>query len=323
MLNKVVSPSYRTKANSLLPPYEGLVIKATGVTKLYRHIPAVKDLTLEVRAGEILGIIGHNGAGKTTILKILTGLVAPTAGTVEIMGMDLARDSRRIKKFIGYLPEESPLYENMTVVEYLMFFSEIYQMPRKRAVEQIDRLLGALKLSEKDKLTGELSKGMRRKVAIARTLLHDPRLLILDEPNSALDPLTSFFIIDYLKTLKGEGKTIVLSAHNLFHVEYICDRVAILKNGELLVCDSMDSIRKRLGRREYEITFNANEDLDYERREDNYVVRTADVGQIATVLNNISDNGWALVDLSLRQSALEDIYVTLMNDARSSLPVAE
>jgi len=306
-----------------LPPYEGLVIKATGVTKHYSAFAADKATTLEVRAGEILGIIGHNGAGKTTILKILTGLVAPTTGTIEIMGMDLARDSRRIKKFIGYLPEESPLYENMTVVEYLMFFSEIYQIPRKRAVEQIDRLLGALKLSEKDKLTGELSKGMRRKVAIARTLLHDPRLLILDEPNSALDPLTSFFIIDYLKTLKGEGKTIVLSAHNLFHVEYICDRVAILKNGELLVCDSMDSIRKRLGRREYEITFNANENLDYERREDNYVVRTADVGQIATVLNNISDNGWALVDLSLRQSALEDIYVTLMNDSRSSLPVAE
>ena len=321
MLHKIISPGFQTSSNNLPHSYDDLVVKAEGITKLYRNFPAVKDLYLEVRNGEILGIIGHNGAGKTTTLKMLTGLVTPTSGRIEIMGMDLAKESRRIKNYIGYLPEESPLYENMTVMEYLMFFSEIYQIPRKQAEERIDRLLAALKLPERDKLTGELSKGMRRKVAIARTLLHDPTLLILDEPNSALDPLTSFFIIDYLKTLKTEGKTIVLSAHNLFHVEYICDRVAILKNGELLVCDSMDSIRKRLGRREYEITFNANGDLDYERKEDNYVVRTADVSEIASVLKNISDNGWALIDLSIRESALEDIYVTLMNNTKNIIQV--
>ena len=322
MLNKIANSNYRTEVNAASRPHKDPIIKVRGVTKLYDHFPAIKDLQLEVSDGEILGIVGHNGAGKTTVLKLLTGLIAPTAGTIEIMGMDIARDGRQIKKSIGYLPEESPLYENMTVVEYLLFFSEIYRMPRKQAEEQIDRLLGALKLPEKDKLTGELSKGMRRKVAIARTLLHGPRLLILDEPNAGLDPLTSFFIIDYLKTLKSEGKTIVLSAHNLFHVEYICDRVAILKNGELLVCDSMESIRDRLGSREYEITFNANEELGFERKDGNYAVRTADVGQIASVLKSISDNGWALVDLSIRQSALEDIYVTLMNDATNSPQVA-
>ena len=322
MLKEITNSNHRTEVNAASRPYKDLIIKVRGVTKLYDHFPAIKDLQLEVRDGEILGIVGHNGAGKTTLLKMLTGLIAPTAGTIEIMGMDIARDGRQIKKSTGYLPEESPLYENMTVVEYLLFFSEIYRIPRKQAEEQIDRLLGALKLTEKDKLNGELSKGMRRKVAIARTLLHDPRLLILDEPNAGLDPLTSFFIIDYLKTLKSEGKTIVLSAHNLFHVEYICDRVAILKNGELLVCDSMQSIRDRLGSREYEITFNANEELGFERKDGNYAVRTADVGQIASVLKSISDNGWALVDLSIRQSALEDIYVTLMNDATNSPQVA-
>jgi ABC-2 type transport system ATP-binding protein len=321
LIGKIIQPASRTSVRNLSRPYEDPVIKARAVTKLYRNFPAVKDLDLEVREGEILGIIGHNGAGKTTTLKMLTGLITPTSGMIEIMGMDMARESRRIKQFIGYLPEESPLYENMTVVEYLMFFSEIYRIPGKQAAEQIDRLLSALKLPEKNKLTGELSKGMRRKVAIARTLLHDPALLILDEPNSALDPLTSFFIIDYLKSLKDEGKTIVLSAHNLFHVEYICDRVAILKNGELLVCDSMDSIRKRLGKREYEITFHADEDLDYERKEDNYLVTTADVSEIASVLKNISDNGWALVDLSIRQSALEDIYVSLMNNTRNTIQI--
>jgi len=289
------------------------IISLRGVTKSYQDFVAVDHLELDVRDGEILGIIGHNGAGKTTTLKMITGLVSPTAGSIEIMGLDIAREGTRVKSHIGYLPEESPFYENMTVTEYLMFFSELYRIPRSAARGRIHRLLEALNLAEEDKLTGELSKGMKRKVAIARTLLHDPRLLILDEPNSGLDPLTSFFIIDYLKTLKDEGRTILLSAHNLFHIEYVCDRVAILKNGRLVVCDSMESIRERLGEREYEITFKTEEDLPYERKGDNYLFRSADVGEMASVLRRVSDSGWALVDLSIRQSALEDIYVKLMN----------
>lgn len=290
------------------------MIELKSVTKLYGDFPAVKDLDLQVRDGEILGIIGHNGAGKTTTLKMMMGLVTPTSGTIEVMGRDVEKDGTYVKRFIGYLPEESPLYENMTVREYLMFFSELYKMPKVRARGRIDELLDSLNLTEKDKLTGELSKGMKRKVAIARALLHEPLLLILDEPNAGLDPLTSFFIIDYLKTLNNHGTTIVLSAHNLFHVEYICGRVAIMKNGGLLLCDTMESIRKSLGSREYEIVFKANADLDYEIEGDNYVFRTADVGQIALVLRSISENDWALVDLSVRQSALEDMYVGLMGD---------
>jgi ABC-2 type transport system ATP-binding protein len=212
------------------------------------------------------------------------------------------------------LPEESPLYENMTVTGYLKFFSELYDMPPKKATERIDVLLTSLNLPERNRLTGELSKGMKRKVAIARTLLHDPKLLVLDEPSSGLDPLTSFFIVDYMRSLRAEGKTIVLSAHNLFHVEYICDRVVILKNGRLLVCDSMDNIRKSLGSREYEVKFMSDQKLDYERREGNYIYKTANVGDIASLLKDISDNNWALVDLSMKESALEDIYVKLMAD---------
>jgi|SRR5271157_258435 len=288
------------------------MIKLTGVTKLYKDFEAVRDLDLEVRDGEILGIIGHNGAGKSTTLKMIVGLIAPTSGTVEVMGRDMAKDSTYVKRFLGYLPEESPLYENMTVKEYLMFFSELYDMPPRKAAERIDTLLKSLNLPERNKLTGELSKGMKRKVAIARALLHDPKILVLDEPSSGLDPLTSFFIVDYLRSLRNEGKTIVLSAHNLFHVEYVCDRVAILKNGRLVVCDSMDKIRKDLGSREYEVKFMSDQKLDYEKKEGNYIYRTGDIGNIASLLKNISENNWALVDLSMKESALEDIYVKLM-----------
>ena len=288
------------------------MIRLEKVTKLYHQFPAVKDLSLEVKDGEIMGIIGHNGAGKTTTLKMIVGLISPTSGRVEVMGRDMARESTYVKRFLGFLPEESSLYENMTVAEYLLFFSELYKMPQRKARERIDVLLSSLQLSERDKLTGELSKGMRRKVAIARTLLHDPQVLILDEPNAGLDPLTSFFIINYLKSLRDQGKTILLSAHNLFHVEYICDRVAILKNGQLVVCDSMEAIRKSLGNREYEVVFKSDDTLDYEQKEGNYVFRTVDVGEIAAVLEKISENNWALVNLSVRESALEDIYVKLM-----------
>ncbi len=292
------------------------IIKLESLNKLYRDFPAVKDLNLEVEAGEIFGIIGHNGAGKTTALKMIVGLLAPTSGTIEVMGHDMTKDSTDAKKDIGYLPEESPLYENMNVQEYLMFFSELYKLPKKEAKERIDLLLDSLKLEAKGKYTGELSKGMKRKVAIARTLLHDPKLLVLDEPNSGLDPLTSFFIIDYLKKLSKEGKTIVISAHNLFHVEYICDRVAILKKGELVVCDTVEAMRETFGKREYEVVFQADADLDYERKEENYIVRAADVAQIASLLQKISENNWALVDLSVQQSALEEMYVGIMTEEK-------
>jgi len=288
------------------------MIELKQVTKLYRDFAAVKDFNLTVADGEIMGLIGHNGAGKSTVLKMIVGLIRPTAGTVHVMDHDMERDSTAAKRSIGYLPEESPLYENMTAREYLLFFGELYRLPKNTTRSRIDDLLGSLKLPEQNKLIGEFSKGMRRKVAIARALLHDPKLLVLDEPNSGLDPLTSFFIINYLKSLKHAGKTIVLSAHNLFHVEYVCDRVAIMKEGRLLVCDDMATIRASLGRREYHVIFKTDAQLDYPREDGNYVFRTTDVGEMAAILSRISDNHWGLIDLSVQESALEEIYVKLM-----------
>jgi ABC-2 type transport system ATP-binding protein len=269
---------------------------------------------MQIEPGEIVGIIGHNGAGKSTTLKMISGLVEPTSGDIRVMGRNIRKEGVKIKQHIGFLPEESPLYEAMTAHQYLLFFSELYSMPREKALRRIDQLLSSLDLMEKNKLTGEFSKGMKRKTAIARTLLHDPNLLILDEPNSGLDPLTSFFIINYLKTLKREGKTIILSAHNLFHVESICDRVGIIKNGRLLVFDTMDAIRARLGKREYQVIFHSDQKLDYEHIGGNYVFRTAEVDAIAGMLETVSAEGWTLVDLSMRESALEEIYVKLMTN---------
>jgi ABC-2 type transport system ATP-binding protein len=290
------------------------IIKLDSVTKIYKNFTAVNGVNLQINEGEILGLIGHNGAGKTTTLKMMVGLLAPTSGTIEVMGNDISKENTKVKQHIGYLPEESPLYENMTVRQYLEFFAELYEIPGETATARIESLLDSLKLEVRDKYTGDLSKGMKRKVAIARTLLHEPSILVLDEPNSGLDPLTSFFIIDYLKKLNREGKTIILSAHNLFHIEYICDRVAIMKGGEIYICDTIEAIRSKLGKREYEVVFRAEESLDYPRQGENYVFATANVSEIASLLQQISENDWALVDLSVRQTALEDMYVNLMED---------
>jgi ABC-2 type transport system ATP-binding protein len=288
------------------------MIQLTNITKRYDDTTVVDNLNIQIETGEIVGIIGHNGAGKSTTLKMIAGLIEPTSGEVHIMGRDIRKEGVKVKQHIGFLPEESPLYEAMTAQQYLLFFSELYRMPRQEALKRIDQLLTSLDLNEKTKLTGEFSKGMKRKTAIARTLLHNPDLLILDEPNSGLDPLTSFFIINYLKALRREGKTILLSAHNLFHVESICDRVGIIKNGHLLIFDTMDAIRAKLGKREYQVIFHSDEKLDYEHVGGNYVFRTAEVDAIAGILETVSANGWTLVDLSMRESALEEIYVKLM-----------
>ena len=290
------------------------MIQLNDVIKQYNDTTVVDKLNLHISQGEIVGIIGHNGAGKSTTLKMIAGLIEPTSGRIKVMGRDIQKEGVKIKKHVGYLPEESPLYEAMTAQQYLLFFSELYQMPRQKALTRIDQLLNSLGLPEKNKLTGEFSKGMKRKTAIARTLLHDPDLLILDEPNSGLDPLTSFFIINYLKSLRKEGKTIILSAHNLFHVETICDRVGIIKNGKLLVFDTMEAIRAKLGKREYQVIFHTDQKLDFESINGNYIFRAAEVDSIAAMLENISANKWTLMDLSMKESALEEIYVKLMTN---------
>jgi len=290
------------------------MIQLENIFKRYNDTTVVDNLNLQIETGEIVGIIGHNGAGKSTTMKMIAGLLEPTSGSIHVMGRDIHKEGVKIKQHIGYLPEESPLYEAMTAQQYLLFFSELYGMPRQKALKRIDQLLDSLDLPDKNKLTGEFSKGMKRKTAIARALLHDPDLLILDEPNSGLDPLTSFFILNYLKTLRKEGKTIILSAHNLFHVEAICDRVGVIKNGKLLVFDTMESIRAKLGKREYQVIFHTEQKLDYDVVNGNYIFRAAEVDAIATMLETISANKWTLMDLSMKESALEEIYVKLMSD---------
>jgi ABC-2 type transport system ATP-binding protein len=233
------------------------MIEGRNLKKDFDGFVALDGISFSFERSGIFGIVGHNGAGKTTLLKILSGLIPPSSGTLTMDGIDVLKNPDAVKQVLGYLPEESRLYETMTVDDYLRFFGEIYGLPKETIKSRGSELLASLSLEPDKKKIGELSKGMKRKVAIARSLIHDPSILIFDEPTSGLDPMTSRFIVDYLRELKSAGKTIILSAHNLYQVEAICDRVMILRRGKTVADGTMPELREMFGSITYHIYFTA------------------------------------------------------------------
>jgi ABC-2 type transport system ATP-binding protein len=231
------------------------VITADHLIKRYDGFCALDDVSFSFPGAGIFGIVGHNGAGKTTLLKMIAGLITPTSGELCVNGIDVVRDPVALKETLGYLPEESRLYETMTAEDYLAFFGEIYGIDKKEITIRTHQIFAALSLETSGKKLGEFSKGMKRKAAIARSLIHDPKFLVYDEPTSGLDPMTSRFIAGYLRRLKEEGRTIVLSAHNLYQVEAICDQVMILRRGKVVALGTMDELREQFGSITYTIWF--------------------------------------------------------------------
>ena len=296
-----------------------VAISVRRVCKYYDDFLAVAGIDLEIYEGEIFGIVGPNGAGKTTLLKMISGLVSQSSGKINILGCDFATNEVEIKKRIGFLPEDSPLYENMRVMDYLIFFSEIFGVKKDIATSRIQELLAALDLNPNRKKIGELSKGMKRKVAIARSLINDPEILIYDEPTSGLDPMTSKYIVDFIRELKGNGKTIVFSAHNLYQVESICDRILIMNNGKEIVNDFTEDIIRRYGRTEYQIEFRIGDACDLyfdgmERCNDHYLIRTSSIDDINRIIRKIIENDGDIVGVRTPETPLEEIFLELMAD---------
>ncbi len=283
-----------------------MMIEAKNLSKIYGKVKALSNVSFNLNKGEITGIIGHNGAGKTTLLKIMSGLIKPEKGTIFINGIDIIKDSNELKQISGYLPEESRLYENMTVPDYLHFFGELYGMSQKKILEREEKLLSDLSLVHDDKRTGNLSKGMKRKVAIARSLLHDPQILIYDEPGSGLDPMTTRFIIEYLKELKKSGKTIILSAHNLNQVEEICDKIIIMRRGEVAIDGTITDLREKFGSIKY--------DIWYKSKTGELLTDSAlTVNELNALTQEITDNGGSALRIESRYPSLEEILIKIGN----------
>ena len=225
-------------------------IEINQLTKRYGEFVALDSLTLQVDRGQILGFIGPNGAGKTTTIRILVGLLKATSGTATIAGADCLTETKKIKRLVGYMPDEFGKYDNMRVSEYLDFFGAAYGIARRSRVKRIDEVLdiaGATHM--KDLFVDALSRGMQQRVALARTMMHDPEVLILDEPANGLDPQARIDMRTMLLRLSELGKTLIVTSHILPELARICDVVAMITRGKLRAAGTVDTIMRQIQQR--------------------------------------------------------------------------
>ncbi|SNR31993.1 ABC transporter ATP-binding protein [Halorubrum vacuolatum] len=318
------------------------MIEVRGLKKTYGGFAAVADSTFSVAEGEVFGIVGPNGAGKTTTLKMLAGLIEPTNGEARVAGFDSTDPEMRQQ--LGFLPEESPLYEEMTPRSYLRFFADLYAVPRDVATERVETTLDRLSLDHRERRLGDMSKGMKRKVAIARSLVNDPDVVIYDEPASGLDPVTTNTVLEFTRELRAEGKTVVFSAHNLHQVESVCDRVIIMNEGRIVARGSVEEIRDRHGETTYHVYTDVsvtvptdgtewdpnegitegtpNEDvagadgrrapLRSEPVGDRYRVAVPSMATVEDVREAADAVGGEVVDIRSREPSLEDIFLDVV-----------
>jgi ABC-2 type transport system ATP-binding protein len=219
-------------------------VRVDGLTKIYGEQKAIDKLSFQVEKGQILGFLGPNGAGKSTTMKILTGYLPPTEGFVEIGGLDVQAFPKEIRRLIGYLPENNPLYGDMYIKEYLHFVAGFYEI--KNITARVSEVIDLIGLTpEKHKKIGALSKGFKQRVGLAQAIIHDPEVLILDEPTTGLDPNQLIEIRSLIKDL-GKEKTLIFSTHIMQEVTALCDRVLIIKNGQIQANDTLQNLQATL-----------------------------------------------------------------------------
>lgn len=316
-----------------------LMIEARNLTKRYGEQKALDDVSFEVRRGEVLGFLGPNGAGKTTTMKILTCFIAPTEGTAKVNGVDIFEDSLSVRQAIGYLPESTPLYTEMMVSEYLEFVARMRGFRgsdiKKRVDSVVDQTsLGAVFTKE----IRALSKGYRQRVGIAQALIHEPPLLILDEPLSGLDPNQAAEVRQLITHL-GKERTVILSTHNLAEVQTTCSRVLIIAQGRLVADDTPEELRDRAGKPRVIATFVAEgaaanevrdilgsiDDVAEVKRIDGggtevefALTATGDQDLRARVFRTAAEKELELVGLERRGENLEDVFRELTTDTKST-----
>jgi len=222
-------------------------VQTNGLTRMYGSLAALSGLDLTVNKGDLFGFIGSNGAGKTTTLRILATFLAPTAGCATILGKDVVKDADAVRHVIGYMPDFFGVYKDMEVTEYLDFFGACYRIPASQREKTVNDVLELVGLSEKKgALIGALSRGMQQRLGLARVLIHDPQLLLLDEPASGLDPRARIEMMEILRELQRLGKTIIISSHILSELESICNRVCIIEKGKLIYSGPVQGVRDQM-----------------------------------------------------------------------------
>ena len=318
------------------------MIEVSHLSKNYGSRPAVKDLSFTVGDGQIFGLLGPNGAGKSTIMNILTGYIAPTSGEVKVAGFSLPEQAQQAKACVGYLPEQPPLYPEMTVQEYLDFASELKGVRRAERKEQVRRAARRTGLEEVlPRLIRSLSKGYRQRVGIAQALLGDPKLIILDEPTVGLDPAQVIEIRKLIREL-GKAHTVILSSHILSEVQAVCNQVLILAKGRLVAVGAPDELGEKLSSGScLKATVLGNgqtvlkavgsipgiRKVELEGESDGQVTFTAestdDTDRRAEVSRALSQAGCTVLALSAESKTLEDVFLALTEAQTGESPAEE
>ncbi len=311
------------------------MIRTKNLTKEYDGFRAVSNLNLEVKEGEIYGFLGPNGAGKTTSILMLLGILKPTSGKIHLLGKELRKNSLSIKRRIGVVSEKQYLYKEMSAGEYLDFFAELYgSKNKKKRKKRIDQLLSSVDLLEvKNRKLGAFSRGMQQKLGFARALLHNPDLLLLDEPVSGLDPTGIKQIRDLIEEENKKGSTIFISSHLLSEVERLCQRVGIINKGKLLAEDTMENLKHRLSdfiQIEVEIAKLPSKMLDIFSsfdfvkditREKNLTILEVknDKDYRADISEAIAREGGVVLGMKIREMSLEEAFITITRENISLL----
>jgi len=292
------------------------VLQTRELTKRYGEAVALDRLSLEIERGQILGMVGANGAGKTTTIRLLVGQLKPTSGSALINGLDCTGDAAGLKRFVGYMPDVFAAYDNMRVHEYLDFFAAAFGLKRHdrvRRLGEVMELTGARTLG--DRYVESLSHGMKQRVALARTLLHDPELVILDEPANGLDPQARIEMRQLLRRLAEHGKTLLVTSHILPELSRICDRVAVMSHGRLCAIGTVDQVARQVHpRRQFEVEVLKGEDLPAARR---LIERRA---PIVIDIKALPDERLLTFSASDPEFNLSDILIDLVG---AGLPVAQ
>ena len=296
-------------------------IVINGVTKLYGAQKALDNISFEVKTGEIVGFLGPNGAGKSTLMKIITGFIPATSGNVLVNGLEVKTDNIELKRQIGYLPENNPLYPEMYVREYLSFVASIYDsnQPRKKLIDNIVELTGLA--PEQKKKIGSLSKGYKQRVGLAQALIHNPAVLILDEATSGLDPNQIIEIRNLIKEV-GKEKTVLLSTHIMQEAEAICQRVIIIDHGVIMANEEKDKIYSLINQTKQVIVVEFDKELDFAKLSEiktanNIISAGVNAWQIEAdsdedirpaIFKFAVDNSLTVLSLNKRQNNLEEIF---------------
>jgi ABC-2 type transport system ATP-binding protein len=301
------------------------LIEAEGLTKRFGTFTAVRGVSLRVESRRILALLGPNGAGKTTTVRMLTSILKPTAGRAAIAGYDTVRDAQQVRRLVGLLTELPGLYGRMDALQYLDFFGKLQGVGRAERTQRSERLLKRFDIWEaRHRPIGTYSKGMRQKMALARALIHEPAVIILDEPTSAMDPASAKLVRDQILELRADGRTVIVCTHNLAEAEALADQVAIIKAGEILAEGSMEALKRRLlGSPSYELRLRGPASAALPAVEQLAEIESLDGDRLSyrvdapestnpEILRRLVGSGVAVVSLSEVPRNLEAIYLHIV-----------